>query len=79
MATSTTSALTDIATAGASVLAASESSLTTDLASITTATTASQLLALQAELAINSTMTATFSGCLKERGDCLKGAAQHIG
>jgi hypothetical protein len=74
-----TSSLTDLATAGASVLGTSETNLTADLANVSSSTTASQLLALQAELAINSTMTATFSGCLKERGDCLKGAAQHIG
>jgi hypothetical protein len=78
MATVTTS-LSDIANLGEGILSTSETTLQGDLATISTSSTASDLLKLQADLAMNSTVTATISGCVKERGDCLKGAAQHIG
>jgi hypothetical protein len=74
-----TASLTNIAAAAAAGLADSETQIATGLSNLTGDATASQLMALQAQLAINSTLTAAYSGMGKERSDCLKGCCQKFG
>ena len=75
----TSSAIDNLVTNGGAMLTASETTLDAALLNLGPSATAQQLVAIQGELAKNSMITATISGCIKERGDCLKGAAQHIG
>ncbi|HTH80055.1 MAG TPA: hypothetical protein VL593_13850 [Ramlibacter sp.] len=71
--------LNNIADAAATGLANSETQIATGLSALNGDTTAAQLMALQAQLAINSTLTAAYSGMAKERSDCLKGCCQKFG
>jgi hypothetical protein len=75
----TAATLNAIAGAAATGLTDSEAAIATGLDNLDGDTTASQLMALQAQLAINSTLTAAYSGMQKERADCLKGVCQKFG
>jgi hypothetical protein len=74
-----TASLTNIADAAKNGLQASEDAIALGLTNLSGDATASQLMALQAQLAINSTLTAAYSGMGKERSDCLKGCCQKFG
>jgi hypothetical protein len=71
--------LNDLANAADQAITPSETDLASSIASLGADTTAAEMLQIQAKLAINSTMTASFSAVLKERGDTLKGVSQKIG
>ncbi|MRD47059.1 hypothetical protein [Caenimonas koreensis] len=68
--------LNGISTTGDGVITPTETDLDAAMAGLGPDSTAADLLKFQGLLAINSTITASFSGCMKERSDTLKGVVQ---
>lgn len=68
--------LSDIANTAAGIINPTETDLATAIGTLGPNTTAAELLQFQALLTQNSTITATFSALMKERGDTLKGIVQ---
>lgn len=65
-----------ISTQAASSIKTSEDALTAAYTTLGPNSSPSQLLAFQAQLTINSTVTAIYSALIKERSDTLKGIVQ---
>jgi hypothetical protein len=68
--------LNDISNTADIVISPTEADLAATIETLGPNTTAAELLKFQAKLTINSTITATFSALMKERGDTLKGIVQ---
>ncbi|MBC7601247.1 MAG: hypothetical protein H7255_01115 [Ramlibacter sp.] len=68
--------LNGISDTGTLVIDPTETNLDTAMAGLGPDSTAADLLHFQGLLSINSVITSTFSGCMKERSDTLKGVVQ---
>ncbi|MBC7604529.1 MAG: hypothetical protein H7255_17940 [Ramlibacter sp.] len=68
--------LNGISTAGDGAITPTETDLDAALTGLGPDSTAADLLKFQGLLSINSVITSTFSGCMKERSDTLKGVVQ---
>ncbi|MBC7599817.1 MAG: hypothetical protein H7238_12480 [Polaromonas sp.] len=66
----------DIGAQGIIDIGTSEGELKLAVGALTANSTAAELLAVQIKLNINSTLTAMYSGIIKERADTMKGVAQ---
>jgi hypothetical protein len=71
-----TASVQDIGAQAITDINASELDLKNAVSSLTSNSTAADLLAVQVKLNINSTITAIYSGIIKERADTMKGVAQ---